>query len=85
MNLCARHCLALSFVVISSLYGADFIMDDDADFDEYTAYISSRHGREMFALPDSENNSLIWNRKDSLIGLNDNLDIAGGYGDLSAA
>ena len=31
MNLCARHCLALSFVVISALYGADFTMDDDAD------------------------------------------------------
>lgn len=85
MNLCARHCLALSFVVISSLYGTDFTMDDNADSNDYTTYISSRNGREMFALPDSDNNSLIWNRKDSLIGLNDNLDIAGGYGDLSAA
>lgn len=85
MNLCARHCLALSFVVISSLYGTDFTMGDNADSNDYTTYISSRNGREMFALPDSDNNSLIWNRKDSLIGLNDNLDIAGGYGDLSAA
>ncbi|WP_314070811.1 hypothetical protein [Campylobacter showae] len=84
MNLCARRCLALSFVVISSLCGADFTMDDGADFDEYIAYISSRHGREMFALPDSDNNSLIWDRKDSLIGLNYDLDIAGGYSDLSA-
>jgi len=39
----------------------------------------------MFALPDSDNNSLIWDRKDSLIGLNYDLDIAGGYSDLSAA
>ena len=85
MNLCARRCLALSFVVISSLCGADFTMDDGADSDEYITYISSRHGREMFALPDSYNNSIIWDRKDSLIGLNYDLDIAGGYSDLSAA
>jgi len=39
----------------------------------------------MFALPDSDSNSLIWNRKDSLMGLNYDLDIAGGYSDLSAA
>lgn len=85
MNLCAMRCLALSFVVISSLCGADFTMDDGADSGEYITYISSHHGRELFALPDSDNNSLIWDRKDSLIGLNYNLDIAGGYSDLSAA
>jgi putative high-molecular-weight surface-exposed protein len=38
----------------------------------------------MFALPDSDSNSLIWDRKDSLMGLNYDLDIVGGYSDLSA-
>jgi len=39
----------------------------------------------MFALPDSDNNSLIWDRKDSLIGLNYDLDMSGEYSDLQAA